>query len=68
MKQESGYIRNKAGKWDVKEKHKTETFQILKRFITANNHELGNPFHLFTAKTRLDTFINFSLLYSCFYS
>ena len=39
----------------------------LFNFITANNQELGNRFHSFTAKTRFDTFITLlSFLY--FYS
>ena len=31
----------------------------LTLFTTADNQELGDRFHSFTAKTRIDAFINF---------
>ena len=36
-------------------------YSILKLFITANDQEFGSWFHSLTAKTRIDTFINFFL-------
>ena len=45
-------------------------FSILIIFITVNNQELGNWFHSFTVKTRIDTFIKLPsfLPYLCFSS
>ena len=38
---------------------KLRNFLILKLFITANNKKLGNRFHSFVAKTRINAIINF---------
>ena len=38
---------------------KAKEFFNLKLFITANNQELGSRFQSFTAKSRVDIFINF---------
>ena len=35
-------------------------FSILKLFVTANNPELGNQFHSFTAKIRIESFVKLS--------
>ena len=38
---------------------KVKSFSVLKLFITTNKQELGNRFYSFTAKTRVDSFMNF---------
>ena len=44
---------------------KLRNFSILKLNVTVNNQELGNQFHSFTAKTRLESFIKLLTFLIC---